>query len=319
MISALAIVTLFAFVDDAGRRVDLPAHPKRIVAAGPPAAPWIYAIAPDALLGWTRPFKGSEAELIPEPYKSLPVIGRLTGHGGTASLESLIAAKPDVIVDIGTVDPAHAALADRTQKQIGIPYVLLGGSLWQAGATFRRLGELTGRTAEAEQLALYSEGLLAKAREVVAKDPRRPRVYFGRNATGLETTLTGSLFAEVIEAAGAVNVAKRGNTDAIITMSFEAIMGGKPEVIVTQDENFAKLARTDATWRGLGARVLLAPKVPFGWLDSPPAVNRLLGLLWLVNELHPFGWDGKATVREFYQRMFHITLSDAQAAKVLAP
>lgn len=319
MISALAIVTLLSFVDDAGRKVDVPANPKRIIAAGPPAAPWIYAIAPDALAGWTRPFKADEAELIPEPYKSLPVIGRLTGHGGTASLEALIAAKPDVIVDIGTIDPAHAALADKTQKQIGIPYVLLGGSLQQAGATFRRLGELTGRTVDADQLAVYSEGLLAKVREVVAKDTKRPRVYFGRNATGLETTLTGSLFAEVIEAAGATNVAQRGNTDAIVTMSFESIVGNRPEVIVTQDKNFAKLAQTDKAWRGLGARVLLAPKVPFGWLDTPPSVNRLLGLLWLTNELHPFGWDGKGAVREFYQRMFHITLTDAQAAKVLAP
>ena len=319
MIAALAIATALAFVDDAGRNVVVPANPKRIVACGPPAAPWIYALAPDALAGWTRAFRADEAELVPEPYRSLPVIGRLTGHGGTASLEALAAARPDVLVDIGTIDPSHAALADRVQAQLGIPYVLLGGSLWDGAKTFRRLGELTGRTAEAEALALYIDELLALARDAIARDGKRPRVYFGRNASGLETTLAGSLFAEVIDAAGAVNVARRGQTDAIVTMSFESIAGGQPEVIVTQDRSFAKLAQSDPAWGALRARVLLAPKVPFGWLDAPPSVNRVLGLLWLTARLHPHAWDERAIVRTFYQRIFHVSLDDAQLTKVLQP
>ncbi len=319
MITTFVIVVSLAFVDDAGRKVEVPPHPKRIVACGPPAAPWVYALAPDALAGWTRAFRSDEAELLPEPYRSLPVIGRLTGHGGTASLEALVAARPDVLVDIGTVDPTHAALADRIQAQLGVPYVLLNGSLWDGARTFRRLGELTGRAAEAETLALYVDELLALARDAIAKDTKRPRVYFGRNATGLETTLAGSLFAEVIDAAGAVNIAKRGETDAIVTMSFESIAGGHPDVIVTQDRRFAKLAQTDSTWRGLGARVLLAPRVPFGWLDAPPSVNRVLGLLWLTARLHPHTWDERAVVRTFYQRIFHVSLDDEQLTKVLTP
>jgi len=30
-------------------------------------------------------------------------------------------------------------------------------------------------------------------------------------------------------------------------------------------------------------RVHLAPTVPFGWIDDPPFVNRLIGLAWLAN------------------------------------
>jgi iron complex transport system substrate-binding protein len=26
---------------------------------------------------------------------------------------------------------------------------------------------------------------------------------------------------------------------------------------------------------------LVAPNLPFGWLDEPPSINRLLGLAWL--------------------------------------
>lgn len=319
MIAALLFSVAVSFIDDAGRNVAVPARPKRIVAAGPPAAPWIYALAPDALAGWTRALKADEAAFIPEPYKSLPVVGRLTGHGGTASLESLAATKADVIVDIGTVDPLHAALADRVQAQIGIPYVLLNGALWDAGKTFRRLGELTGRPKDAEELATFTESILASARTAAKADPRKPRVYYGRGPTGLETTLAGSLFAEVINAAGATNIATPGTTDAIVTMSFEAIAGGHPEVIVTQDKTFAKLASTDPAWKGLKARVLLAPRVPFGWLDGPPAVNRVLGLLWLTSELHGLAWDRETTTRLFYERIYHVKLTDAQVSQVLAP
>jgi len=28
-------------------------------------------------------------------------------------------------------------------------------------------------------------------------------------------------------------------------------------------------------------RLVQAPGLPFGWVDSPPSVNRLLGLMWL--------------------------------------
>jgi iron complex transport system substrate-binding protein len=28
------------------------------------------------------------------------------------------------------------------------------------------------------------------------------------------------------------------------------------------------------------------PKLPFGWLDEPPGVNRLVGLPWLASRLH---------------------------------
>ena len=43
-------------------------------------------------------------------------------------------------------------------------------------------------------------------------------------------------------------------------------------------------------WRRLPAlregRFHLAPSLPFGWLDGPPGVNRLIGLSWLVSRLH---------------------------------
>ena len=49
-------------------------------------------------------------------------------------------------------------------------------------------------------------------------------------------------------------------------------------------------------------RVHLSPKLPFGWVDFPPSVNRLIGLWWLAKILYPalFPEDMRSIAREFY-------------------
>jgi iron complex transport system substrate-binding protein len=43
-----------SFTDAAGRVVEVPADGKRIMAAGPPAAVLLYALAPQKMAGWVR-------------------------------------------------------------------------------------------------------------------------------------------------------------------------------------------------------------------------------------------------------------------------
>jgi iron complex transport system substrate-binding protein len=51
-----------------------------------------------------------------------------------------------------------------------------------------------------------------------------------------------------------------------------------------------------------GDRRGLSPKLPFGWIDYPPAVNRLIGLWWLAKIFYPdrFPEDIKTLTRHFY-------------------
>ena len=67
-------------------------------------------------------------------------------------------------------------------------------------------------------------------------------------------------------------------------------------------------------------RVHLSPKLPFGWVDFPPTVNRLIGLWWLAKILYPdlFLEDLRALTQEFYARFYHLTPSEAQIDRVLA-
>ena len=67
-------------------------------------------------------------------------------------------------------------------------------------------------------------------------------------------------------------------------------------------------------------RVHLSPKMPFGWVDFPPSVNRLIGLWWLGKILYPdlFKEDLRELTRDFYEKFYHVTPTDAQIDHVLA-
>jgi iron complex transport system substrate-binding protein len=60
--------------------------------------------------------------------------------------------------------------------------------------------------------------------------------------------------------------------------------------------------------------------MPFGWVDFPPSVNRLIGLWWLAKILYPdqFPEDMRTLTRDFYRQFYHVTPSDAQIERVLA-
>src|SRR5205807_5870839 len=98
--------------DSAGRAVAVPARLERVFPAGPPAAILLYTLAPDLLLGWPRANSAEEREFLLPDIGARPEVGRLTGRGNTANLEAVIALKPDLILDVGYVDPTYVSLAD---------------------------------------------------------------------------------------------------------------------------------------------------------------------------------------------------------------
>ena len=312
-----------AIQDAAGRSVTVPDRVARVFPAGPPAAILLYTLAPDLLLGWPRANRAEECAFLLPDICARPEVGRLTGRGNSANLESVLALQPDLILDVGSTSATYVSLATRVQEQTGIPYALLDGRFDATAAAYRLLGRLTQR--DAEPYASYAEDMLLaiQARINRISVSERPRVYYARGPKGLETGLGGSINVETIEFLGARNVA--GETrGGLATVSFEQVLKWDPEVIVTIDRDFAAGVRSDPLWKDIAAvrsgRVHLSPKVPFGWVDFPPSVNRLIGLRWLAQILYPdhFKEDIRAQTREFYTRFYHVTPSDADLDRVLA-
>jgi iron complex transport system substrate-binding protein len=308
--------------DSAGRTVPAPIQVTRVFPAGPPAAITLYTVAPDLLIGWPRANRAEEREFLVEKIGARPEVGRITGRGNTANLEVVLALKPDLILDIGIVSNTYISLADRVQHQTGIPYALLDGRFDGIPETYRTIGALTGRREAGEAAALYAAETVKTIMGRLPPADRRPRVYYARGPRGLETGLGGSSQVETIELL-ARNVA--GDTrGGLATVSIEDVLVWNPEVIVTIDKDFAENVQRLPAWRPVAAvrakRVHLSPKLPFGWVDFPPSVNRLIGLWWLAKILYPelFPEDLRILTRDFYQRFYHVPMDDSQIDRVLA-
>jgi len=310
--------------DAAGRAVPIPARVARVFPAGPPAAILLYTLAPELLIGWPRANRPEEcAYMLPE-ICARPEVGRITGRGNTANLETVLALKPDLILDVGSTSATFVSLAEKVQEQTGIPYALLDGRFAGIAGTYRTLGELIGRSEDAEKLARYTDDTLKTILDRIAPIAagERPRVYYARGPRGLSTGLGGSINVETIEMLGR-NVA--GETQGgLANVSIEQVLVWNPEVIVTIDQEFAANVRSDPAWASVKAirdnRVHLSPKMPFGWVDFPPSVNRLIGLWWLAKLLYPerFPEDLRALTSDFYSRFYHVTPTAAQIDHVLA-
>lgn len=311
--------------DAAGRKVEIPDTVKRVLAAGPPASVLVYVLAPDKLTGWVRQPGDAEKQFLMPSVRDLPTFGQLTGKGGTANTEAVLAAKPDVIIDVGTVNPIYASLADKVQAQTGIPYVLIDGSFARSAETLREAGDILGVPDRAGKLADYASAKISDLNTKLASIPEsdRPRVYYGRGPEGLETGLSGSINLEILGAVGATNVAAAAGKGGLTQVSLEQILSWKPDTILAASGKFAASVKSDPLWKDLDAvknnRVFVTPNLPFGWFDSPPGINRLIGISWLEHLFYPkqFTGDLKADVREFFALFYQVDLTDDQLAMLL--
>ena len=265
-------------VDATGRSVELPEHIARVLPAGPPAAILLAVLAPDLMLGWTSPVSDNARALLAPEAAGLPLVPRLTGRDEVT--DKITALKPDLILDYGTIAPRYIDLARATQQRTGIPTVLLDGSLTQVPHVFRLLGGILHREERAEMLARFTEALLAMPR----KPDAAPRVVCARGPDGLTLAVPGTDLAESFTRVGWQLVAPPGQGPSR-PATVDDIRALDPDVIVFTDPAMrATLAQSDA-WRALRAvrdgHAYVAPDMPFGWLDEPPSINRVLGLAWL--------------------------------------
>jgi iron complex transport system substrate-binding protein len=301
------------FTDSAGRRLILPDHIDRAMAADLSAEVLVFALAPDKLIGWVQPPSGA----LPPRAKHLPVIGPIADPGATAAITRL---KPDVIIDVGEVTPDRAAFADQMTQATGTPYILLDGSFDRMATMLRVAGRLLGVADRGDDLAGSAEHAINSLRGqlLIQSATNRPRVYYGRGANGLEPALPGSPAAAAIEDAGAINVAALPGAGAPAAVTRQQLQEWNPDIIIAETPAFYEALLRDPSWRVLAAvrnkHFYLEPATPFGWIDDPPGVNRLIGLYWLSVLLYPSANqnDVSQLAQDFYDKFYAIKLTDKQ-------
>ena len=277
----LPLVGRAATIEDAtGRTVTMPDRILHVLPAGPPAAVLMAALAPDLMLGWPGSAPGNAAAFLVEPAADLGAVPRVTGQADVTA--EVTALHPDLILDYGTVSPRYTALDAETQRRTGIPTVLLDGALTNIPATFQQLGRILHREARANALAELAKSILAA---VPPTQGDVPSVVYARGAEGLQIAAPGSGVVEVFTLLGWRVLAPLGEGN-VRTATIEQIAALDPDWLVFGDAGMRDVVEGSPAWQGLRAvrtgHARVAPATPFGWMEEPPSVNRLLGVAMLT-------------------------------------
>ena len=321
--------------DMAGRALNLPEHPARLLSNNLPGSILLYALAGERLIARNNQPNEAELKYCQSGFCRLPQIGSWFMDNGTRNTEELIRLKPDLILSAGNIGKKAIEVSDRDQQLLQIPVMLVSTALPDLPETFRKLGELLGCGEQATVLGNFYVAYIPKILKTVAAmdSSRKPRIFLAMGEDGLQTAPANSIHSQVLDYAGGINVADIHYGEQVVSshssVSLEQLMRWNPDVILAcgfENFNSRKLQHkilTDPRWQSLravqGGRVYQVPSSPWLWLDRPPSVNQLIGVIWLAKLLYPrhFDYAMEDVVREYYAKFYHCRLTMEELTDIL--
>lgn len=320
--------TTFEFTDSIGRTVELPTTIEKIAPSAGLAQMVLYTAAPEMLVGFASTPSETQKQYFPEQYWDLPTFGQF--HGDNFNLEALVAAAPDVIIDIGEPKDDIAESMDEIQLKTDIPTIFIQATLDTIPEMYEILGKLLNKEEHTSKLAQFSTEILTLAEKNLTKidDSNRVSLYYGTGDKGLNTNAAGSFHLEILDYIGIENVAvldniasKGGGNE----VSMEQLMIWNPDIILLNDDKVYErvVSGEEKAWQDLTAvqngKVYLIPNAPYSWMGFPPSVNRIMGMNWLGNLVYPdlYTINLEETVKDYYSLFFHYELTDEEAAQLL--
>jgi len=223
--SILMLLAVFApahagmVVDETGRRVSVPASPRRIVSLAPDITEILFA------LGLKKEIVGvSQFSDYPDGAKTKPKVGGYVN----LSPERILALTPDLV--IGTTNGNRQEAVNKLEKAGLSVYVANPERFSDIYRTILNIGRITGREAAARQLA----GMMReKAERIVflTAHCRRPRVFVQIDSHPLVSVGRDTIYSELIAMAGGQNIAAR-TFGKYPRISMESLIKEQPEVIL---------------------------------------------------------------------------------------
>jgi len=317
------------FTDSTGRTVTIPAEITKIAITGPLSQVYILPLAGDMLVGVCNEFSADAALYLPQEIFNKTEIGQLYGGKGEMDLEALLTAAPDIVIDIG--EPKDSIGSDMTAltEQTGIPFIHVDATVATAPEAYRTLGKLLGREEKGEELADWCEktyeNITAMMKKVDADNARKGLLYC-LGDKGTNVIAEGSFHAETI------NLMSRNL--AVIEDVFPGGLGNEvdleqillwdPEIIIFAPDSCYHAIAGDPQWQSVSAVVksnyFKTPDGPYGWLSSPPAVQRYLGMLWLGELLYPdyTDYNLQEEITEYYKLFYGCDLTNDMYQNLIA-
>ena len=260
-------------VDDAGDSLPAPRPRSRIVSLIPATTEILFALgAGDRVVGRTH-WDGwpPEVQQVPD-----------LGDGIRPSIETVIGARPDLVILYASGDNRDAA---RALRSAGIDVISLRiDSIAEFERATLLLGDAVGESARARTVVDSVRATLDRVRSATSGRPR-PTIFMLAWDTPLMTIGSGSFLSELVEIAGGQNVF--GDLEGPSPqVSFEEVLRRDPQYILGRPETAGNLAARER-WRRLPAvregRVLVMDTVVVG----RPGVRLGEAAVSIARLLHP--------------------------------
>jgi iron complex transport system substrate-binding protein len=226
MAAVLLAVTLFAaraaaevFIDQVGRRVDIPARPQRIVSLMPSITEIVFELGAGSRIKGVTLYSNE-----PPAAAKLPNVGSYVHP----DLEKIISLKPDLCLAVRDGNPKH--IVDKI-TELGIPvYTIDPRNLAEIMESVMLLGKVLGTEEKARDIIDNIQSKINAASERVAHAGSRPRVFFQIDASPIVSAGSNTFIDQLITQAGGINLA--AGPTAYPRYSWEDILLMQPEVVI---------------------------------------------------------------------------------------
>ena len=239
------------------------------------------------------------------------------------STEEFLAVNPQLVIAGAYASEGEFESFVKLERRTSVPVVIVDLSIDKLDETYRFLGTLLGKEAKAMELSRFMTSIYQQTRSLITGySGKKKRVYYCLGSTGLMTDPAGSKHTEVLDYLQMDNVAKIAiPSGGHATVNIEQVLEWNPDYILAAgfraNKNSYRAITTAAQWATIEAvknkQVYKVPAQPFGWLDHPPSVNRISGVIWLSGIFYGLSMDTvKKQINDFYRIFYHYSLNDTE-------
>ena len=308
--------TTRVFTDSCGREVKVPADIQKVAVSGPLAQMVVFAIAPDKMVGVANAWDKTAENYFDQKYLDLPLLGQLYGGKGELNLETLLAADPDVVIDVGESKSTMAEDLDGLQEQTGIPFVHIDAYLASMDDTYAMLSDLLAMPNEGQALADYCRNAYDTVKAIVDGVEKADVLYI-TGEEGLNVIARDSYHAEVVDMlcnnlAVVDDPSSKGTGNEV---DMEQILNWDPSIVFFAPGSIYSTVADNENWQTIPAikdgKYYEVPFGPYNWMGFPPSVQRILGMQWMAKVLYPEAadYDMYEVTQTYFQLFYHCDLT----------
>lgn len=325
--------------DHLGEEVEVPYDVERIAVGNILPLPSVLTVffdSADKIVGMSpNSMSAAENGLLGELYPE--ILNADTGYlnGSEINLEELMKLEPDVVFYSASQPEQGQQLRDA-----GFAAVALSVNKWEYNTIetlnqwIALLSEIFPENDKTEIVEQYSDRIYKMVQERVAEIPEeeRERVFFLFKYSDTEMATSGkNFFGQFwVDAVGAINTAEEIETDNQAAVNMEQVYAWNPTVIYitnfteAQPEDLYGNTIGEYDWSAVSAvQNEKVYKMPLGMYRSyTPGADTPVTLLWFAKTTYPELFEDIDIIQEakdYYEEVFGVQLTDAQAASIFAP